>query len=132
MAIIFLLIDLCLAIFLKATFQHAVREGVRYAITGRTETGLGHDASIRSVVRFHALNFIPAADAVSRIGIRYYRPDTLAETTSNAGGNIVEISIQGFTWRPFAGIWKSGDPVTIAARSLDLMEPCPPAGCAAR
>ncbi|MBM3744253.1 MAG: pilus assembly protein [Acidobacteria bacterium] len=132
LAIMFLLIDLCLVIFLKATFQSAVREGVRYAITGQTETGLGHDASIRSVVRYHALNFIPEADAASRIRIRYFRPDTLVETTSNAGGNIVEISIQGFPWRPFAGLWKSGDAVTIAARSSDLMEPCPPAGCPAR
>ncbi len=137
LAIMFLLIDLCLAIFLKSTFQHAVREGVRYAITGQTETGMGQDASIRSVVRGWAMGFIPESaegngDADQKIKIRYFSPDTFVETQSNAGGNIVEVSIEGFSWNPIAALLKSGSPVTIAASSADLMEPCSAAGCPQR
>jgi len=135
LAIMFLLIDLCLAIFLKATFQQAVREGVRYAVTGRTETDLGQDASIRSVVQHFALGFIRPVDADETIKIRYFRPDTLVEKTgvgSNAGGNIVEVAMEGFSWRPIAALMKSGLPVGIGARSSDLVEPCSATGCPTR
>lgn len=128
LAIIFLIMDLSLVIFLKATFQHAVREGVRYAMTGRTEPGLGHDASIKQVVQRYAIGFLSGSEGADKIHIRYYAPGTLTELTgpgSNAGGNIVEISIEGFSWRPMVPLWKSGDPVTIAARSTGIMEPSP-------
>ncbi len=125
LAILFLLIDLCLVIFLKATFQHAVREGVRYAMTGRTMEGLGHDASIRRVVQQYAIGFLGGQEGAEKIKIRYFVPGTLAETSSNAGGNIVEISIEGFSWRPIVPLFKSPDPVTISARSTGIMEPSP-------
>lgn len=125
LAILFLLIDLCLVIFLKATFQHAVREGVRFAMTGRTLDGLGHDASIKRVVQQYAIGFLGGEEGADKIKIRYFVPGTLAETTSNAGGNIVEISIEGFSWRPIVPLFKSGDPVTISARSTGIMEPSP-------
>ncbi len=125
LAILFLLIDLCLVIFLKATFQHAVREGVRYAMTGRTMDGLGHDASIKRVVQQYAIGFLGGDEGADKIKIRYFVPGTLAETSSNAGGNIVEISIEGFSWRPIVPLFKSGDPVTISARSTGIMEPSP-------
>lgn len=125
LAIIFLLIDLSLVIFLKGTFQHAVREGVRYAMTGRTMEGLGHDASIKRVVQQYAIGFLAGDSGAEKIKIRYYVPGTLTETASNAGGNIVEISIEGFSWRPLVPLLKSGDPVNISARSTGIMEPSP-------
>ncbi len=121
------IIDFSFSIFLKATFQHAVREGVRYAVTGRTEPGLGHDASIKAAVQRHAMGFLNGADGAERIHIRYYVPGTLAETASNAGGNIVEVSVEGYTWDWIAPILRSATPLTIAARSSDRME-APPGG----
>ncbi len=120
--------DLSLVIFLKATFQHAVREGVRYAMTGRTMEGLGHDASIKQVVQTYAIGFLAGDAGAEKIRIRYFEPGTLAEVTgpgSNRGGNIVEISIEDFSWRPMVPLMKSGDPVVIAARSTGIMEPSP-------
>jgi hypothetical protein len=125
LAILFLLIDLCLVIFLKATFQHAVREGVRFAMTGRTFEGLGHDASIKRVVQQYAIGFLGGEQGAEKIKIRYFVPGTLTETSSNAGGNIVEISIEGFSWRPMVPLFKSPDPVMISARSTGIMEPSP-------
>ncbi len=128
LAIVFLLMDLSLVIFLKATFQHAVREGVRYAMTGRTMDGMGHDASIKQVVQTYAIGFLAGEEGAEKIKIRYFEPGTMTEVTgagSNRGGNIVEISIEDFSWRPMVPLLKSGDPVTISARSTGIMEPSP-------
>lgn len=122
---LFLLIDLSLIVFLRATFLHAVREGVRYAMTGRTMSGLGHDASIKRVVQQYALGFLNGPEGEEKIKIRYYRPDTLTETTSNAGGNIVEISIEGYSWRPLVPLFRSSAAIVIPARSTGIMEPSP-------
>lgn len=128
LAIVFLLMDLSLVVFLKATFQHAVREGVRYAMTGRTMQGMGHDASIKQVVQSYAIGFLAGESGAEKIKIRYFVPGTMTEVTgagSNSGGHIVEISIEGFSWRPMVPLLKSGDPVAISARSTGIMEPSP-------
>ena len=48
--ILFLLLDLSMVIFIRSIFQHAVREGVRYAITGANDTGPCQHDSIKAVV----------------------------------------------------------------------------------
>jgi len=125
LGVVFLVIDLSLVIFLKGTFQHAVREGVRYAMTGRVMEGLGHDASIKRVVQTYTLGFLAGDAGAEKIQIRYFVPGTLQETSSNAGGNIVEISIEGFSWRPLVPLLRGSDPVSITARSTGIMEPSP-------
>ena len=40
LALIMAVVDFGLAIFLQSTCQHAVREGVRYAVTYQTASGL--------------------------------------------------------------------------------------------
>ena len=120
------IIDFSLGIFLKSTFQHAVREGVRYAVTSRTEPGLGHDASIQAAVQRHAMGFLNGEEGAAKIHIRYYVPGTFAETQSNAGGNIVEVSVEGYTWNWIAPVLRAeAGPLTIVARSSDRMEASP-------
>src|SRR3979490_887211 len=94
---IFLIIDLAWMIFAQVMLQNAVRAGVRYAITGQTESGKGQDASIKDVVQANAMGFLAGASGLSDIVITYYNPVTLASTNSNAGGNIVKVSISGFS-----------------------------------
>lgn len=122
------IIDFSLAIFLKATFQHAAREGVRYAVTSRTEPGLGHDASIKAAVQRNAMGFLNGGAGAEKIHIRYFVPGTLTETQSNAGGNIVEVSVEGYTWSWIAPVLRSATPLSIAARSSDRMEASPGGG----
>lgn len=125
LALLLAILDFGFAIFLRSTFQHAVREGVRYAVTSRTSPGLGHDASIKAVVQKHAMGFLNG-DAASKIQIRYYLPGTLAETQSNAGGNIVEVSIEGYNWGWMAPLLRSASPaLAVSARSSDRMESSP-------
>jgi len=120
------IIDFGFGIFLKCTFQHAVREGVRYAVTSRTQAGMGQDASIKSVVQTNAMGFLNGSPGAAKIYIRYYVPGTLAETQSNAGGNIVEVSVEGYTWNWIAPVQRSTmAPLTILARSSDRMEASP-------
>jgi Flp pilus assembly protein TadG len=120
------IIDFSFGIFLRGTFQHAAREGARYAVTSRTEAGMGHDASIKAAVQRNAMGFLNGEQGASRIHIRYYTPGTLAETQSNAGGNIVEVSIEGYTWNWIAPVLRrTMAPLSIAARSSDRMEASP-------
>ena len=136
-AIVFLTVDVALATFVGATLQHAAREGVRFAVTGRCldrsgavqpvgqcpAGGMFQDESIKTVVQHNALGVLSGSAGASKIKIRYYTPDTLTETTSNAGGNLVEISVEGFSWRPLAPLLRSGSAVPISARASDKMEP---------
>lgn len=126
MAIFLAIIDFGFAIFLRSTFQHAVREGVRYAITGRTGQGMGQDDSIKAVVQKNAMGFLSGRDGASKIYIRYYVPGTFTQTQNNAGGNIAEVSIEGYTWRWMAPLLRAVvPPLPISARSSDQMEASP-------
>jgi Flp pilus assembly protein TadG len=128
LALFFAVMDFAFVIFLRSTFQHAVREGVRYAITQRTDSGMGQDASIKARVQANALGFLNGQAGASKIFIRYYVPGTLQVTQSNAGGNICEVSVEGYTWGWMAPLLRSNLPLmTIQARSSDRMEP-PPGG----
>lgn len=125
-AIVFAIVDFGFAMFLRSTFQHAVREGCRYAVTSTTMAGMGHDASIGQVVKTHALGFLSTAKVGSgadcKICIRYFDADTGAEVASNAPGNIVEVSVDGYGWSWMAPIWRSQTGVIITARAADRME----------
>jgi Flp pilus assembly protein TadG len=132
LAFIFLIIDLSWALFAQVTLQNAVRAGVRYAITGQTESGKGQDASIKDVVQSSAMGFLQGATGLSQIVITYYDPVTLATTNSNAGGNIVNVSISGFTLSPFGPILRNTAPIAISATASDRMESLGPGGAPTR
>ena len=126
LALIFAIMDFGFGIFLKSTLQHAAREGARYAVTSRTGTGMGHDASICAAVQRSAMGFLNGAEGAAKIYIRYYVPGTLAETQSNAGGNIVEVSVEGYSWNWMAPLMRSSTgPLIVVARSSDRMENSP-------
>jgi Flp pilus assembly protein TadG len=132
MGFIFLIMDLSWMIFAQVTLQSAVREGVRYAITSQTQNGIGQDASIKAVVQSNAMGFLAGTSGLGKIYINYYNPTTLSSTSSNAGGNIVEVGINGFALNPFGPIMRSGSPITITASASDRMESSPPGGPPAR
>jgi Flp pilus assembly protein TadG len=120
---IFLILDVSWMIFAQVTLQSAVRQGVRYAVTGQVMTGKGQDASIKTVVQNAAVGFLVGAAGSNQIVINYYLPSTMTATSSNAGGNIVEVSIQGFALSPLGPILHSGSPVAISAVASDIVEP---------
>jgi Flp pilus assembly protein TadG len=135
-ALIFLLIDLSWAVFAKATLQNAVRAGARYAVTSQTSinpgTGLalGQVASIQQVVQEQAMGFL---SDTSTISVTFYAvgtnpPTQLTGVGSNAGGNLVMVSVVGYTLSPLAPLLRSATPVTITVSAGDLIEATPLTG----
>lgn len=116
-------IDHGLVIFLQSTFQHAVREGVRYAVTYQTMPSLGHDASIKQVVKANAMGFLAGRD--DQIKIRYFDPETFAEVPDNLPGNIIEVSVEGYSHAWIAPLWRAAGTLAIQARASDRMEGLP-------
>lgn len=123
LAIVFAIVDHGLVVFLQSTFQHAVREGVRYAVTYQVQAGLGHDASIRTVVVRNAMGFLNGRE--SAVKIRYFDPTTFQEVPDNVPGNIIEVSIEGYQHRWMAALWRAPGTLQIRARSADRMEGLP-------
>lgn len=125
LALIFAIVDFGLAIFVRSTLQHATREGVRYAVTYQTMSGMGHDASIKTVVQRSALGLLNGQAGLDKIRIRYYDPITFQEVPANAPGNLVEVSVEDYTWGWLAPLLRSAAPITFSARSSDRMEGLP-------
>lgn len=122
-AMMMAIVDFSFAIFLRSTFQHAVREGVRYAVTYQTQGGMGHDASIREVVRRQSMGFLNGRENL--IHIEYCDPATLACNVSNDPGNIVEVSIENYRFGWFASLLRDANPLSITVRASDRMEGLP-------
>jgi Flp pilus assembly protein TadG len=120
----FLLLDVSMVICLRSTFQHAVREGVRYAITGQNTTGPCQDDSVKAVVQKNASGFLNSARALADIHVHFISPAD-GSVTTNAYGNIVEVSVEGYSYNPMAPYQHSGTPLSLTARAYDMMEPVP-------
>ena len=73
---IFLIFDISWGIFAKVTLQHAVRMGVRYAVTSQTAvsggTQLGQVASIKQVVQRESMGFLKSSDLSSYVTVSFY------------------------------------------------------------
>ncbi|HEU0123608.1 MAG TPA: TadE/TadG family type IV pilus assembly protein [Bryobacteraceae bacterium] len=125
-ALLFGLFDFSVAIFMRATMQNAVREGVRYAVTYQRIGTMCQDASIKQIVKNSAGGFLSAAEHDSKIKIRYYKPTNLTVevtgTNSNIPGNVVEVGVEGYSWSWIAPLWRSASPFVINVYAADRME----------
>jgi Flp pilus assembly protein TadG len=135
------IIELSLPIFEKSTFTDAVREGCRYGITFQTAyNGTNYSsqtAAITAVVENNSMGFLNSSNA-NLISVQYYNSTTFANVTgtssANGDGNILVVSINGFTHNWINPInWVSGgttfsvtgSPLTINATSADRLETLP-------
>src|SRR5262245_6854054 len=104
--------------------MNAVREGVRFGITGRTLPGFAHDGSIKEIVRQYAMGFLNGEN-VERVTIRYFDPITsqfVEGQGSNRGGNILEVRVDNYPWIWMAPVLRSRSGLTFSVQSSDLME----------
>jgi Flp pilus assembly protein TadG len=125
---IFLIFDLSFVIFMRTTFQHSVREGVRYGVTGRSDAGGGYaDDAIKAVVKANSLGFLRSTAAANTIHVRFRDPSDGTQT-DNSQGNIIQVSIEDYSYGPLTLFAKMGFPVKIHAYACDLMEAAPPTG----
>jgi Flp pilus assembly protein TadG len=136
LGLLLLTVDIAWAIFARATLQNAVREGVRFAVTGQILPGntcLG--PSVQQYVAQNSFGFIPTSQASQYIKVSYYSPVNLAPVTGPggpAGGNVVQVSAGDINVRAFGPLWHSVSPIPVSATASDVMEspangisPCP-------
>src|ERR1700736_1611753 len=90
-ALFFGIIDFSFAIFIQSTFEHAAREGARFAITfqssyGALDCSTSQTTCITQVVQDNASGFL-AGSKSDYIFINYYTPDDLTNPviTCNKG-----------------------------------------------
>lgn len=123
----FVIVDEAMAIFAKETLQHAVRSGVRYAITSQTTPTLGQVASIKQVVQAQAMGFLSSSDMNTYVTVDFSDATTDPPTPktgagSNLPGYLVVVSVKAWPFRPLAPILHSGAPILISVSSGDLVE----------
>lgn len=131
-ALIFAMADISLMIFRWTTLQNAVREGTRYAVTFRVQSGFGQDASVENVVEQYAMGFVKRTDSPQSIFVKYYATNNLNNAIGSGGntpGNIVEVSVQNrsFSWiAPLSGSITGGalyatSPLVLNVFSSDIL-----------
>jgi len=130
LGVLFLIIDVSWLIFAQGSIQWAVQQGVRYAITSNTMAGKGQDDSIKTVVQRNAMGFLTGTAGLNRITISYYAPSNLSTgvtgTGSNAGGNIVKVSVSNVPFSVLGPVFRSGPTsLLLSASSSDVMESSP-------
>lgn len=129
MALMLMTMDIAWIFFAWASIQEGCREGVRFAVTGQLLSGYsGQDASIRAIIEECSFGFVNANNASSAVTIQYYSPLTLQPLNgagSNAGGNVITITVSNISVGTFGPIFRRWAPVVLAASSSDVMEGSP-------
>ncbi len=136
LALLLVTVDLAWLIFAHATLQYAVREGVRFAVTGQILAGnscLG--SSVQQIVAQNSFGFVPTNKASTYVTVSYYSPTSLSQITGAAGpagGNVVQVSISGVMVHLLGPLWHGASPIPLGAVASDVMEsppngvpPCP-------
>ena len=141
---LFLLLSVAWAVYTRAVLQYAVSQGLRYAVTSQTMTGLGQKDSIRTVVQQHAFGKLgtnSSSPGWSKIQIHFFLPDG-TDVSSTVGGNgeqngvypLVEVSVEGSSQNTFMptikmpGLTSVLGPIVMSARAWDRMEASPTSG----
>jgi Flp pilus assembly protein TadG len=146
-ALVFGMTDIAMAVFLRSLFQHAAREGARFAITfSSTYQGTAcatQTACIKKVVQDNALGFLTGARG-SYIAVKYYAPNNLTTPVTAAGlpitlangtvvnyvnqmGNVIEVSVNNYPWTWMVPILNAfiSKGVNISVASSDVLQNYP-------
>ena len=126
LAVIFGFSQIAMTVWMKSTLHFAVREGVRFAMTGRTLGALGHDASIKEVIRSRSGGVLSQSQADALITIQYFDPSGTA-TAVNAGGNTIVLAVNNYPVPMLTGTalsWVT-TPISVSARAVGRQEPYP-------
>ena len=136
LVLVFMLVNLAWVLFGWACLQSAVREGVRYGITGPVQTGM--DSAIKTFVTTMSVGFINSNNNPT-INVQYYSPTTYTEVTGQAGatqaGNVLKVTAT-ISLKSLLPAWSSGPKFggtfsawtpTLSAASADVLETATPA-----
>ncbi len=147
----FLILNVAWAVYTRATLQHAVLQGVRFAVTSQTIGNMGLVASVQTVVQQSAFGQLHgtagAATGVNgwnNIYVNFYQvasDGTVTDVSTTTGGDgpvngvepLVEVSVQSISEKPFmAPVKMPGvsilSPLIMTATAWDRMEAPPLTG----
>ncbi|MCB9386113.1 MAG: pilus assembly protein [Bryobacterales bacterium] len=127
-------------LFVRATFHHAVRAAVRFAITGGDGSGL--DDEIKQVIKENSFGLLNDADLDAYVGVEFYDPNCGSGATCPAGGaasagvadaeagSIIRVTISCYDMTPITTLVRktpSGGafPFVLSVSATDKMEPYP-------
>jgi len=74
------------------------------------------------------MGLLGGATGLALINIQYYLPNTLAPVSglnSNQGGNIVEVSVRGYSLPPLGPVFRNPAALSLGAQAYDRMEGSP-------
>lgn len=125
-------------LFLRATFHHAVREGVRAAITGNDQPS-GLDARIKSVIQEKSFGLLDSAALDAHVSVEFFDPNCAGTTcplTAAEPGSIVRVGINCYSLMPITNLIRKDNqgaplPFGLTVSASDKMEPFP-GGAASR
>ncbi len=129
--LIFLILDLSMLLFIKATLQQAVREGVRVGMTARLVGSTTYlNDSITLTVQEHSLGFLQGPQGACRIQIQYFDPTTGA-ASQGTQGDLLVVSVNNYNYTLLGAVMKDAHPLAVSVSSSDILERCPLGGCPA-
>ena len=153
LAMMTVLVDTAWAIFAESTLQRAVRIGVRTGVTLTASSSLittygDLTTAVKNVVKSNSFGLLNAS-GITKVKVNYLQPpppnstaaatDVSGQSNGDAGGNIMKVSVQGFSLNPLMPrIYGGTTPIDNAAliisvNSADIIEPSrnpPPIGTA--
>jgi Flp pilus assembly protein TadG len=147
---LFFVLNIAWAVFVKTTLQRAVRIGVRNGITiTSVSAGSNLTDTVKGVVQSNALGLLNGATGLGYVRVHYFLPpaanstnaptDVSGALNADAGGNIMQVSVEGYSLFPFVPHlygWNQApdnNPMLINVYAADLIEPNrtpPPVGTA--
>jgi Flp pilus assembly protein TadG len=147
---LFLILNVAWAVYSRSTLQYAVAQGVRYAVTSATLTGMGQRASIQTIVQNNAFGRLrkttgtaTGVNGWNNIYVDWYLVNadgSLTDEDGVVGGNgmqtdgelpLVRVSVQGLSVGTFmptvkmVGLNSVLSGITMTAASWDRMESPP-------
>ena len=140
LSIIFLLLNIAWSIFATSTLQQAVRVGVRTGIViSSTAPHTCLTDVVKSTVQSNALGLLNGTTGLGYIKVNYFLPPAASSTTAptdvstavnaDAGGNIMQVSVQGYPLVPIVPRifnWSQktdNSPLIVNVYAADMIEP---------
>jgi Flp pilus assembly protein TadG len=140
LSMIFVLLNIAWAIFVKCTMQNAVRDAVRYGVTIQsTAPGSCLTDVVKGAVQSYSLGLLVGSTGLSYIKVNYFTPaapgtnsppaDVSTASNADMGGNIMQVSVQGYSLAPFVPRftnWKGGpdkSPLIVNVYAAEVIEP---------
>jgi len=145
---IFILLNIGWAVFVKSTLQRAVRVAVRSGITiSSVNAGSNLTDTVKGIVQTNALGLLTGSTGLGYVKVHYFLPPSLNSTSppsdvssainADAGGNIMQVSVEGYSLAPIVPrifSWNTPpdhNPLLVYVYAADVIEPSrtpPPVG----